>query len=141
MSDKLHDDEKHGAMNVTRRGFLQGFAAGFAVAAMPVAISLSERTEAATTILQAPGWKFVIRGGSGIIGDSLTMVLPGNQFREWDDDYILAFPDPLNVNRIMESQPNQIRLIPWRPYLKQFEHLIPEDMWHKYQKARLWKRR
>ena len=123
----------------SRRQFLQGMAAGFAVAAMPAGIAIAERTAAATEILKAPGWSFTIMGGSGGMGDSLILRPPGSylSLAQMDLAHLLCWPEPLDVGALQDGG-DMVRLIPWRPYRKQFEKLIPGDVWADYQRARKW---
>ncbi len=121
---------------VTRRSFLQGLAAGLAVAQMPVGIALAERTAKATEILKADGWKFMISGGSGGMGNSLIMVAPGSIY----DPYLirqLCWPEKFTVSKASEY--NQMMLTPWHRYKNDIEHLIPTNMWPKYVRARNWR--
>ncbi len=125
---------------LSRRQFLQGLAAGFAVASMPAAIAITERTAAATEILGAPGWGFTIVGGSGPIGDSLILRPPGASISLADIDTcsILCWPEPLDIGQL-QSNGGLIRLIPWQPYRKQFESVLPSDIDAAYREAKRWR--
>jgi len=125
---------------LTRREFLQGLIAGLAVAALPKSIPISEATEAITEIVEAPGWRFIIRGGAGGMGDSLIILPPDVTFQpglDWHGK-TFVFPEPFDVDDIDTSQP--ITLMPWRRYREKIESLIPDDLQEIYQEALRWRR-
>jgi hypothetical protein len=122
-------------MKLSRRDFLKGLAAGMAVATIPAAIPLAERTEAATTILHAPGWRFIIRGGSGPIGDSLICLPPGVHWSPVFEPTTYIWPE-----RIPAKFDRPIMLMPWRAYQKRIEAMIPEDLRDDYIAACRWRR-
>jgi len=130
-------------MKLNRRQFLQGLAAGMAVATIPAAIPLVERTEAATNILHAPGWRFIMRGGSGGMGDSLICLAPGVSFNPMDDwpGRTFIWPERLpDTAGEMDEINRPITLMPWQKYRPQVEAMIPDDMRGQYEQACRWRR-
>ncbi len=131
-------------MKISRRGFLKGLAAGFAVASMPASIALIERTEAATEILRAPGWRFIMRGGSGGMGDSLICLAPGVDFNPMDDwpGRTFIWPERLpDTAGEMDYINRPITLMPWQKYREQVEAMVPDDLMDDYEMACKWRRR
>ncbi len=122
---------------LNRRQFLQALAAGMAVAAMPAAIPLAERTEIATKAMGAPSWRFIVRGGSGLTGDSLILLPPGVSFNPHDDWHgrTFIYPEEFPLLKIEGQVFNRpITLMPWRSYQKQIERLFPQVVARKYQR-------
>ena len=127
---------------MNRREFMQALCAGFAVAVLPASIPLIERTAEATEAMGAPGWRFIVRGGSAGVGDSLIMLPPGVYFDPYNDGRTFIWPETLLIeehaghvlmakgNEIMFNRP--ITLTPWRPYQQSMWHLVPESAQEQY---------
>ena len=114
-------------MKLDRRQFLQALGAGLAVAAMPATASLLERTAEATKAFGAEGWRFIVRGGSGLVGDSLMMLAPGVSFPMFDDwpGRTFIYPEVFSVEDLLATEVNRpITLMPWRPYRQQLVDLL-----------------
>ncbi len=121
---------------LNRRQFLQALAAGMAVAAMPASIPLEQKIKTATEAMGAPGWRFIVRGGSGLVGDSLIMLPPGVSFNPQDDWHGRTFihPETFPIDKLGPQVNRPITLMPWRKYQKEIESLFPEVVAHRYKR-------
>lgn len=115
-------------MKLNRRQFLQGLAAGIAVAAAPPAMraAVIEESKEHTTL----PWGFVVRGRQ----EDLIMLPPGVHpypgIGEQGTAGISYFwPQPFDLEELLETDLKQpIELCPWRPYRAAMESLIPDDL-------------
>ncbi len=119
---------------LNRRQFLQALAAGMVVASMPAIIPLAERTKIANEGMQVyEGFRYIVHGGSGPIGDRLVILPPGIHFDAYVDwqGRTFIYPDLLPSN-IYELGNQAITLMPWRKYQLQIETMFPKIVGTRY---------
>ena len=129
-------------MELNRRQFLQGLAAGMAVAMAPPAVRATVIEEAVEET-QLP-WGFIVRG---LKNPDLIMLPPGvgpgpGIEIQGVSKFSYFWPQRFDLEEVVKAAEtgelnSWIELCPWSPYRPQMEALIPEDLKWKSQNWRL----